>query len=81
VSARWPRPLVAAVDLVNRRGKAWGVRLVKYTGTSHHLVHHFVHPEHPVDAPGRDGYVEYLDPDAPAQARTREPRNGRAQAR
>jgi SAM-dependent methyltransferase len=58
VSARWPRPLVAAVDAVNRRGKAVGVRLVRYTGKSPH----FIHPKHLVDAPWHDWYVEYLDP-------------------
>src|SRR5207247_596525 len=58
VSARWPRPLVAAVDAVNRRGKAVGVRLVRYTGKSRHLIH----PKHLVNAPWHDWYVEHLDP-------------------
>jgi len=58
VTARWPRPLVAALDAVNRRGKAVGVRLVKYTGKSRYLIH----PKHLVDAPWHDWYVECLDP-------------------
>ena len=58
MSVRWPRPLVAAVDAVNRRGKAVGVRLVRYTGKSRHLIH----PKHLVDAPWHDWYVEYLEP-------------------
>ena len=53
---RWPRPLVAAVDLLNRRGKSIGVRLVKYTRKSGD----FVHPKHLVDAPWHDWYVEHL---------------------
>ena len=56
MSARWPRPLVAAVDVVNRRGKAVGVRLVKYTRKSEH----FIHPKHLVAAPWHDWHVEYL---------------------
>ncbi len=56
MSARWPRPLVAAVDVVNRRGKSVGVRLVKYTGKSPH----FIHPKHLVDAPWHDWYVDHL---------------------
>ena len=55
---RLPRSLVRAIDLVNRRGKAVGVRLVKYTGKSWH----FVHPKHLVDAPWHDWYVEHLTP-------------------
>ena len=47
MSTRWPRPLVAAIDAVNRRGKAVGVRLVRYTGKSRHLIH----PKHLVDTP------------------------------
>ena len=58
MSARWPRPLVAAVDLLNRRGKSVGVRLVKYTGKSPH----FIHPKHLVESPWHDWYVEYLRP-------------------
>src|SRR5207247_6308811 len=58
IRRRWPRGLVAAVDVVNRRGKAVGVRLVRYTGKSRHLIH----PKHLVDSPWHDWYVEYLDP-------------------
>ena len=58
MSARWPRPLVAVLDVVNRRGKAVGVRLVKYTGKSRH----FIHPKHLVDAPWHAWYLEYLGP-------------------
>jgi len=54
----WPRPLVAAVDLLNRRGKSVGVRLVRYTGKSPHLIH----PKHLVEAPWHDWYVEHLRP-------------------
>jgi SAM-dependent methyltransferase len=59
VSANWHRrPLITALDVVNRRGKALGVRLVRYTGKSPH----FMHPKHLVDAPWHDWYVEHLDP-------------------
>lgn len=58
MSAWWPRLLVAALDALNRRGKAVGVRLVRYTGKSHH----FIHPKHLVDAPWHDWYVEHLSP-------------------
>src|SRR2546426_211148 len=60
VTMRWPRPLVAVVDLLNRRGKSVGVRLVKYTGKSRH----FVHPKHLVESPWHDWYVDYLSPAA-----------------
>lgn len=60
MSLGWPRPLVAALDLLNRRGKSVGVRLVKYTGKSPH----FIHPKHLVDAPWHDWYVERLSPGA-----------------
>ena len=52
----WPRPLVAAVDLVNRRGKSVGVRLVRYTGKSRH----FIHPKHLIASESHDWYVPYL---------------------
>lgn len=55
---RWPRPLVAALDVLNRRGKSVGVRLVKYTGKSKN----FIHPKHLVPTPWHDWYVEYLRP-------------------
>lgn len=56
MSVAWRRPLVAAVDVVNRRGKSLGVRLVKYTGKSRH----FVHPKHLVDVPGHSWYLAHL---------------------
>lgn len=56
--ARWPRPLVRAIETVNRRGKSVGVRLVKYTGKSPH----FIHPKHLVGNPWHDWYVEHLRP-------------------
>jgi len=59
MTRRWPRGLVAAIDLVNRRGKAVGVRLVRYTGKSRH----YVHPKHLVEAPWHDWYLPYLRPD------------------
>ena len=58
MNARWARPLLVAVDAVNRRGKAVGVRLVRYTGKSRH----FIHPKHLVEAPWHHWYVEYLEP-------------------
>lgn len=54
----WPRPLVAGLDLLNRRGKSLGVRLVKYTGKSPH----FIHPKHLVETPGHDWYLAHLAP-------------------
>jgi SAM-dependent methyltransferase len=54
----WPRPLVAAIDFLNRRGKSTGVRLVRYTGKSPH----FIHPKHLIQAPWHDWYVDYLAP-------------------
>ena len=50
---RW---LVRAADLVNRKGKSVGVRLVRYTGKSPH----FIHPKHLVDTPWHDWYAEHL---------------------
>lgn len=50
---RW---LVRAVDLVNRKGKSVGVRLVRYTGKSAD----FVHPKHLVATAWHDWYVEHL---------------------
>ena len=58
MNAWWPRHLIMVVDALNRRGKAVGVRLVKYTGKSQH----FIHPKHLVDAPWHDWYVEHLSP-------------------
>jgi len=54
----WPRPLVAALDVLNRRGKAAGVRLARYTGKSPH----FIHPKHLVETPGHDWYTVHLLP-------------------
>jgi SAM-dependent methyltransferase len=48
--------VVAALDVVNRRGKAVGVRLVRYTGKSPH----FIHPKHLVETPGHDWYLGHL---------------------
>lgn len=53
---KWPRPIVAALDLLNRRGKSVGVRLVKYTGKSPY----FIHPKHLVPTPGHDWYARHL---------------------
>lgn len=52
------RLLVRGVDLVNRRGKSVGVRLVKLTGKRPYAIH----PKHLVDHPWHDWYVPYLDP-------------------
>ena len=59
MSALCPRPLVAVLDALSRRGAAVGVRLVKYTGKSRH----FVHPKHLVEAPWHDWYLEHLRPE------------------
>jgi SAM-dependent methyltransferase len=56
--SRWPRPLVAGLDLLNRRGKGLSVRLVKYTGKSRY----FIHPKHLVETPGHDWYLTHLAP-------------------
>jgi SAM-dependent methyltransferase len=58
VTGWWPRPLVAAVDSLNRRGGTMAVRLVKYTGKSRDPVH----PKHLVDAPWHHWYVDHLEP-------------------
>jgi SAM-dependent methyltransferase len=50
--------LVRAIDLVNRKGKSVGVRLVRYTGKRPY----FVHPKHLIESPGHDWYVERLTP-------------------
>jgi SAM-dependent methyltransferase len=57
VSGWWPRPLVAAVDSLNRRGGSVAVRLVRYTGKSPEPIH----PKHLVDVPWHHWYVEYLN--------------------
>jgi SAM-dependent methyltransferase len=59
VSGWWPRPLVAAVDSLNRRGGSVAVRLVRYTGKSREPIH----PKHLVDVPWHHWYVEYLNTD------------------
>ena len=55
VLSRWA---VRAVDVVNRKGKSVGVRLVRYTGKSPH----FIHPKHLVEQPWHDWYVDHLGP-------------------
>jgi SAM-dependent methyltransferase len=50
------RLLVRGADLVNRRGKAVGVRLVRWTGKAPYAVH----PKHLVEQPWHDWYVPYL---------------------
>jgi SAM-dependent methyltransferase len=52
----WPRLAVAAVDVLNRRGKSVGVRLTRYTRKSRHRVH----PKHLVHAPWHEWYLEHL---------------------
>ena len=51
------RLLVRGVDLVNRRGKSVGVRLVRLTGKRPYPIH----PKHLVDQPWHDWYLPYLD--------------------
>lgn len=51
------RLLVRGVDLVNRRGKSVGVRLVKLTGKRPYAIH----PKHLVEQPWHDWYLPYLD--------------------
>ena len=50
------RLVVRGVDLVNRRGKSVGVRLVKLTGKRPYAIH----PKHLVEQPWHDWYVPYL---------------------
>ena len=50
------RLLVRGVDLVNRRGKSVGVRLVKLTGKRPYAIH----PKHLVEQPWHDWYLPYL---------------------
>jgi SAM-dependent methyltransferase len=52
------RAVVRGMDLVNRRGKAVGVRLVRLTGKSPYPIH----PKHLVAQPWHDWYVPYLGP-------------------
>lgn len=58
MTLRWPRFVIAALDVVNRRGKSVGVRLVRYSGKSRHAIH----PKHLVDVPGHDWYRDHLRP-------------------
>jgi SAM-dependent methyltransferase len=58
MSARWPRPLVAALDMLNRRGAGVAVRLTRYTGKSAHAVH----PKHLSEAPWHHWYAGHLEP-------------------
>jgi hypothetical protein len=51
------RLLVRGMDLVNRRGKSVGVRLVKLTGKRPYAIH----PQHLVEQPWHDWYLPYLD--------------------
>ena len=55
---RISRSLVRLLDVVNRKGKSAGVRLVQYTGKSPHLIH----PKHLLDSPGHDWYLHDLRP-------------------
>ena len=52
------RLVVRGVDLVNRRGKSVGVRLVKLTGKRPYAIH----PKHLVDQSWHDWYIPYLSP-------------------
>ena len=52
------RLVVRGVDLVNRRGKSLGVRLVKLTGKRPYAIH----PKHLVREPWHDWYVPHLRP-------------------
>lgn len=51
------RTAVRGLDLVNRRGKAVGARLVKLTGKRADIIH----PKHLVDHPWHDWYLPYLE--------------------
>lgn len=50
------RLAVRAIDVVNRRGKAVGVRLVRLTGKRAYAIH----PKHLVDHPWHDWYLPHL---------------------
>jgi SAM-dependent methyltransferase len=50
------RAVVRGLDLVNRRGKAVGVRLVRLTGKAPYAIH----PKHLVEQPWHDWYLPYL---------------------
>ncbi len=51
------RLLVRGVDVVNRRGKSVGVRLVRLTGKRPYAIH----PKHLVEQPWHDWYLPHLD--------------------
>lgn len=53
---RLPTLVVRGVDVVNRRGKALGARLVKWTRKRPYVIH----PKHLVDHPWHDWYLPYL---------------------
>jgi SAM-dependent methyltransferase len=53
------RLMVQSVDLVNRRGKSFGARLVRLTGKRPYVIH----PKHLVDHPWHDWYLPALRPD------------------
>lgn len=50
------RLLLRGVDLINRRGKSAGVRLVRWTGKRPYAIH----PKHLVAQPWHDWYLPYL---------------------
>lgn len=52
------RLMVRGIDVVNRRGKAVGVRLVRLTGKRPYRIH----PKHLVDQPWHDWYLPHLRP-------------------
>jgi len=52
------RLVVRGIDVVNRRGKSVGVRLVRLTGKRGYAIH----PKHLVDHPWHDWYLPHLRP-------------------
>ena len=50
------RLVVRGVDVVNRRGKSLGARLVRWTGKRPYVIH----PKHLVDHPWHDWYLPHL---------------------
>ena len=50
------RALIRAIDVINRKGKSAGVRLVRLTGKRPYAIH----PKHLVDHPWHDWYVPHL---------------------
>jgi SAM-dependent methyltransferase len=51
------RLVVRGIDVLNRRGKAVGVRLTRLTGKAPYAVH----PKHLVEQPWHDWYLPYLE--------------------